>query len=265
MVEATLKPGGGGIMDMALAARGDFLAVSVEESARPARAGVVVFKADLTEVVTVLEAGLAEADFLATRGVLAAAGFFEGIIFLAGAAFFVTAAFLATAGFLTGTTFLAATTFLEATTFLAGAAFLATAFFVATVFLTGTAFFWGRGFFAATGVFTAFALGFAAVTLVLLMALLWLECFTDFNAILLTARRGVHQHPAPYCFWLLSQTSSVTSAISRMKNFTLGPMARGLYSAYALFQALLKDIFWQIDTNEYHFARSLLSRCPSLA
>jgi len=155
---------------------------------------------------------------------------------LTGAAFFVAAAFLATAGFLAGTTFLAATTFL------AGTAFLATAFFVATVFLTGTAFFWGEGFLAATGVFKAFALGFAAVTLVLLMALLWLECFTDFNAILLTARRGVHQHPAPYCFWLLSQTSSVTSAISRMKNFTLEPMARGLYSAYALFQALLKDI-----------------------
>jgi len=212
MVEATLKPGGGGIMDMALAARGDFLAVSVEESARPATAGVVVFKADLTEVVTVLEAGLAEADFLAASGVLAAAGFFEG------------------------------TTFLAATTFLAGTAFLATAFFVATVFLTVTAFFGGEGFLAATGVFKAFALGFAAVTLVLLMALLWLECFTDFNAILLTARRGVHQHPAPYCFWLLSQTSSVTSAISRMKNFTLEPMARGLYSAYALFQALLKDI-----------------------
>jgi hypothetical protein len=88
---------------------------------------------------------------------------------------------------------------------------------------------------AATGVFTAFALGFAAVTLVLLTALLWLECFTDFNAILLTARREVHQHQAPYCFWLLSQTSSVTSAISRRKNFTLEPMARGLYSAYALF------------------------------
>jgi hypothetical protein len=248
MVEATLKPGGGGIMDMALAARGDFLAVSVEESARPATAGVVVFKADLTEVVTVLEAGLAEADFLAASGVLAAAGFFEGTTFLTGAAFFVAAAFLATAGFLAGTTFLAATTFfagttfLAATTFLAGTAFLATAFFVATVFLTGTAFFGGEGFLAATGVFKAFALGFAAVTLVLLMALLWLECFTDFNAILLTARRGVHQHPAPYCFWLLSQTSSVTSAISRMKNFTLEPMARGLYSAYALFQALLKDI-----------------------
>jgi hypothetical protein len=254
MVEATLKPGGGGIMDMALAARGDFLAVSVEESARPATAGVVVFKADLTEVVTVLEAGLAEADFLAASGVLAAAGFFEGTTFLTGAAFFVAAAFLATAGFLAGTTFLAATTFLAgttffagttflaATTFLAGTAFLATAFFVATVFLTGTAFFWGEGFLAATGVFKAFALGFAAVTLVLIMALLWLECFTDFNAILLTARRGVHQHPAPYCFWLLSQTSSVTSAISRMKNFTLEPMARGLYSAYALFQALLKDI-----------------------
>ncbi len=248
MVEATLKPGGGGIMDMALAARGDFLAVSVEESARPATAGVVVFKADLTEVVTVLEAGLAEADFLAASGVLAAAGFFEGTTFLTGAAFFVAAAFLATAGFLAGTTFLAATTFfagttfLAATTFLAGTAFLATAFFVATVFLTGTAFFGGEGFLAATGVFKAFALGFAAVTLVLLMALLWLECFTDFNAILLTAGRGVHQHPAPYCFWLLSQTSSVTSAISRMKNFTLEPMARGLYSAYALFQALLKDI-----------------------
>jgi len=231
MVEATLKPGGGGIMDMALAARGDFLAVSVEESARPATAGVVVFKADLTEVVTVLEAGLAEADFLAASGVLAAAGFFEGTTFLTGAAFFVAAAFLATAGFLAGTTFLAATTFFAGTTFLA-----------ATTFLAGTAFLGGEGFLAATGVFKAFALGFAAVTLVLLMALLWLECFTDFNAILLTARRGVHQHPAPYCFWLLSQTSSVTSAISRMKNFTLEPMARGLYSAYALFQALLKDI-----------------------
>jgi hypothetical protein len=43
------------------------------------------------------------------------------------------------------------------------------------------------------------------------------------------------------------------------------PMARGLYSAYALFQALLEDIFWQIDPNEYHFARSLLARRPSLA
>jgi hypothetical protein len=235
MVEATLNPGGGGIIDMALAARGDFLAVSGEESARPATAGVVVFKADLTEVVTVLDAGFAEAVFLTGRDFLATGDFFEGTTFLAGTAFFAGAAFLATTGFLAGTAFLAGSTFLADTTFLAGAAFLATAFLAATVFLAGTAFFLGKGFLAATGVFTAFALGFAAVTLVLLMALLWLECFTDFNAILLTARRGVHKHPAPYCFWLLSQTSSVTSAISRVKNFTLEPMARGLYSAYALF------------------------------
>ena len=247
MVEATLKPGGGGIIDMALAARGDFLAVSGEASTRPEVAGGVVFKAGLTEVVTVLDAGFAEAVFLTGRGFLATGDFFEGTTFLAGTAFLAGAAFLATTGFLAGTAFLATTgflagtaffagtAFLAATTFLAGAAFGATVFLVAMVFLTGTAFFLGKGFLAATGFFTAFALGFAAVTLVLRMALLWLECFTDFNAILLTARRGVHQHPAPYCFWLLSQTSSVTSAISRVQNFTLEPMARGLYSAYALF------------------------------
>jgi hypothetical protein len=34
MVEATLNPGGGGIMDMAFAARGDFLTLSGVDSAR---------------------------------------------------------------------------------------------------------------------------------------------------------------------------------------------------------------------------------------
>ena len=41
-------------------------------------------------------------------------------------------------------------------------------------------------------------------------------------------------------------------------------MARGLYSGYTLLQTLQENISWQIDTNEYHFAHSLLLRLPRL-
>ena len=42
------------------------------------------------------------------------------------------------------------------------------------------------------------------------------------------------------------------------------PVARGLYSAYALLQPLHEDIARQIDANEYHFAHSLLILVPRL-
>jgi hypothetical protein len=186
MVEATLNPGGGGIMDMAFAARGDFLALSGVDSARVG-ADAGVFKGGegnlalvgtvLAAVVTVLLTG------------------FAGLVFLIGSAFLV-------AGFFAGAvTFLAGMAFFAGTALLAGTAFLATAFFTTTGFLTGTAFFFdagfedGTGFLAATGflagAFTALALGFAAATLVLLLALLLLECFVDFNANLPTGWRRV--------------------------------------------------------------------------
>jgi hypothetical protein len=65
----------------------------------------------------------------------------------------------------------------------------ATAFFVATGFLTATVFLATAGFLA--GAFTTLALGFAAATLGLLLALLLLECFVDFNANLPTGWRQV--------------------------------------------------------------------------
>ena len=43
-----------------------------------------------------------------------------------------------------------------------------------------------------------------------------------------------------------------------------GLVARGLYSAYTLLQALHENISGQIDTNEYHFAHSLLIFLPWL-
>ena len=180
MVEATLNPGGGGIMDMAFAARGDFLALSGVDSAR-VETDAGVFKegegtlalvgAVLAAVVTVLVIGFAGLVFL-IGGAFGVAGFFaDGVTFLAGTAFF------------------------------AGTAFLATAFFTTTGFLTGTAFFFnagfeaGTGFLAATGflagTLTTLALGFAAATLDLLLALLSLECFVDFNANLPTGWRRV--------------------------------------------------------------------------
>ena len=43
-----------------------------------------------------------------------------------------------------------------------------------------------------------------------------------------------------------------------------GIVARGLYSAYTLLQALHENITGQIDTDEYHFAHSLLILVPRL-
>ena len=43
-----------------------------------------------------------------------------------------------------------------------------------------------------------------------------------------------------------------------------GLVARGLYSAYTLLQALHENISGQIDTDEYHFAHSLLIFLPRL-
>jgi hypothetical protein len=196
MVEATLSPGGGGIMDMALAARGDFLVVSVlEPSGRATAAGVVFAEgagtlalvgADLAAVVTVLEVAFEETVFLTGSGLVATGFFFAGIAFLAATGFLTTTGFLEAMAFLAGTAFLVtgflaitffATTFFATTFFATG--FLTEGFFV-TAFLTTTAFFVGVVFFAATVFFTA---GF--------LALLLLECFVDFNANLPTGWRRV--------------------------------------------------------------------------
>ena len=196
MVEATLSPGGGGIMDMALAARGDFLVVSVlEPSGRATAAGVVFAEgagtlalvgADLAAVVTVLEVAFEETVFLTGSGLGATGFFFAGITFLAATGFLTTTGFLEAMAFLAGTAFLVtgflaitffATTFFATTFFATG--FFTEGFFV-TAFLTTTAFFVGVVFFAATVFFTA---GF--------LALLLLECFVDFNANLPTGWRRV--------------------------------------------------------------------------
>ena len=176
-------------MDMALAARGDFLVVSVlEPSGRATAAGVVFAEgagtlalvgADLAAVVTVLEVAFEETVFLTGSGLGATGFFLAGIAFLAATvleamAFLAGTAFLVT-GFLAITFF--ATTFFV-TTFLA-TGFFTEGFFV-TAFLTTTAFFVGVVFFAATVFFTA---GF--------LALLLLECFVDFNANLPTGWRRV--------------------------------------------------------------------------
>ena len=188
-------------MDMALAARGDFLVVSVlEPSGRATAAGVVFAEgagtlalvgADLAAVVTVLEVAFEETVFLTGSGLVATGFFFAGIAFLAATSFLTTTGFLEAMAFLAGTAFLVtgflaitffATTFF-ATTFFA-TTFFATGFFTegffVTAFLTTTAFFVGVVFFAATVFFTA---GF--------LALLLLECFVDFNANLPTGWRQV--------------------------------------------------------------------------
>ena len=179
-------------MDMAFAARGDFLALSGVDSAR-VETDAGVFKggegtlalvgAVLAAVVTVLVIGFAGLVFL-IGGAFGFAGFFaDGVTFLAGTAFFAGTAFLATA-FFTTTGFLTGTAFFFNAGFEAGTGFLAaTGFLIATGFLTATVFL--------AGAFTALALGFAAATLVLLFALLLLECFVDFNANLPTGWRRV--------------------------------------------------------------------------
>ena len=183
-------------MDMALAARGDFLVVSVlEPSGRATAAGVVFAEgagtlalvgADLAAVVTVLEVAFEETVFLTGSGLGATGFFFAGIAFLAATGFLTTTGFLEAMAFLAGTAFLVtgflAITFF-ATTFFA-TIFFATGFFTegffVTAFLTTTAFFVGVVFFAANVFFTA---GF--------LALLLLECFVDFNANLPTGWRRV--------------------------------------------------------------------------
>ena len=103
-------------MDMALAARGDFLVVSVlEPSGRATAAGVVFAEgagtlalvgADLAAVVTVLEVAFEETVFLTGSG-LGATGFF-----LAGIAFLAATGFLT--AFFVGVVFFAATVFFTA-------------------------------------------------------------------------------------------------------------------------------------------------------
>ena len=77
MVEATLCPGGGGIMAMALAARGDFLATSAVAGAATALTGADLAEAVadlpgevLVALVTDREAVFALEGFLAEGGVL---------------------------------------------------------------------------------------------------------------------------------------------------------------------------------------------------
>ena len=178
-------------MDMALAARGDFLVVSVlEPSGRATAAGVVFAEgagtlalvgADLAAVVTVLEVAFEETVFLTGSGFGVTGFFFAGIAFLAATGFLTTTGFLEAMAFLAGTAFLV-TGFLVITFF--ATTFFATGFltegFFGTAFFTTTAFFVGVVFFAATVFFTA---GF--------LALLLLECFVDFNANLPTGWRRV--------------------------------------------------------------------------
>ena len=178
-------------MDMALAARGDFLVVSVlEPSGRATAAGVVFAEgagtlalvgADLAAVVTVLEVAFEETVFLTGSGFGVTGFFFAGIAFLAATGFLTTTGFLEAMAFLAGTAFLVtgflAITFFATTFFATG--FLTEGFF-GPAFLTTTAFFVGVVFFAATVFFTA---GF--------LALLLLECFVDFNANLPTGWRRV--------------------------------------------------------------------------
>jgi hypothetical protein len=150
-------------MDMAFAARGDFLALSGVDSAR-VETDAGVFKegegtlalvgADLAAVVTVLEVAFEETVFLTGSG-LGATGFF-----LAGIAFLAATGFLTTTGFLEAMAFLAGTAFLV-TGFLA-ITFFATTFFAATFlaagFLAGAflAAFLAAGFFAADFLAAAF-------------------------------------------------------------------------------------------------------------
>ena len=197
-------------MDMAFAARGDFLALSGVDSARvETEAGVfkegegtlALVGAVLAAVVTVLLTGFAELVFLIGSGFCVAGFFADGVTFLtgtaffAGMAFFAGTAFLATAffttrGFLTGTAFFFDAGFEAGKGFLAATGFfIATAFFVAAGFLTATVFLATTGFLA--GAFTVLALDFVAATLDLLLALLSLECFVDFNANLPTGWRRV--------------------------------------------------------------------------
>jgi hypothetical protein len=200
MVEATLNPGGGGIMDMALAARGDFLVVSVELSTRGTDTGAdALVGGDLAADVTVLDTGFKGTVFFTGRGFLATGFFLAGMAFLEAAGFFTATGFLIETAFLAGTAFLLisffATAFLLAT-FLLGA-FLLTAFVVTAALFKGVGFLTAAAFFAATtffaGDFTALVLGLPAATaLVLLLALLLLECLVDFNANLLTGWRRVH-------------------------------------------------------------------------
>jgi len=77
VVEATLCPGGGGIMAMALAARGDFLATSAVAGAATALTGADLAEAVadlpgevLVALVTDREAVFALEGFLAEGGVL---------------------------------------------------------------------------------------------------------------------------------------------------------------------------------------------------
>ena len=188
-------------MDMAFAARGDFLAVSVVLSVRTTTGGVTfaegagtfVFAVEgLAAVVTVLDAGF-EGEVFFTGSGLGAAGFFLG-----GLAFGEATGFFTATGFFGATTFFAGTPFLL--TALGATAFLATTF-LATTFLAATAFFAGVGFLTEATFFTttaflagalaALPLVLATVALVLLLALLSLECFLDFNANLLTGWRRV--------------------------------------------------------------------------
>ena len=176
MVEATLSPGGGGIIAMALAARGDFLVTSATGAVAPVGVGLGLPAADLAAVLSFFweedlvalftdeGAVFAGVDFLAAAEVLDAANdtLLErsavGVLttaFLAGTAFlgagFLGVTTLLAAGFFTVTGFLA-------TAFFAGDAFLeASGFFTVTVFLAGV-FFTGSGFLAVV----FFGLGLAA-------------------------------------------------------------------------------------------------------
>jgi len=176
VVEATLSPGGGGIIAMALAARGDFLVTSATGAVAPVGVGLGLPAADLAAVLSFFweedlvalftdeGAVFAGGDFLAAAEVLDAANdtLLErsavGVLttaFLAGTAFlgagFLGVTTLLAAGFFTVTVFLAAA-------FFAGDAFLeASGFFTVTVFLAGV-FFTGSGFLAEV----FFGLGLAA-------------------------------------------------------------------------------------------------------
>ena len=209
MVEATLSPGGGGIIAMALAARGDFLVTSATGAVAPVGVGLGLPAADLAAVLSFFweedlvalftdeGAVFAGVDFLAAAEVLDAA---KDTLLERSAVGVLTTAFLAGTAFL-GAGFLGVTTLLAAgfftvTVFLAGVFFTGSGFLAEVFFglgLAATGFF-GATFLAGAGFLTAaLALagtGFLAGALCLAFTLELALCLVCFTVLLLSARSG---------------------------------------------------------------------------
>ena len=209
MVEATLSPGGGGIIAMALAARGDFLVTSTTGAVAPVGVGLGLPAADLAAVLSFFweedlvalftdeGAVFAGVDFLAAAEVLDAANdtlLERSAVGVLTTAFLAGTAFLG-AGFL-GVTALLADGFFTVTVFLAGVFFTGSGFLAEVFFglgLAATGFF-GATFLAGAGFLTAaLALagtGFLAGGLCLAFTLELALCLVCFTVLLLSARSG---------------------------------------------------------------------------